>query len=59
MTFDEWFDSEYPPSLFAAHMLIDRIKLKAIAHNAWQAGYVAGVSEEVEWQGYLDRISDT
>lgn len=55
MTFEEWFkenidttdlDSETQWSMYRSCEL------------AWQAGYQAGGSAEVEWQAYLDRIDD-
>ena len=38
MTFEEWFDQEYPESNFAAHMQVIRLSLKEVAHKAWIAG---------------------
>jgi len=37
MTFDEWFDEQYPRSDFADHMQIIRISLKEVAQKAWEA----------------------
>ena len=41
MTFEEWFDKEYPESDFASHMQIIRLSLKEVAHKAWIAGAIA------------------
>lgn len=38
MTFEEWFDKEYPESDFASHMQIIRLSLKEVAYKAWIAG---------------------
>lgn len=59
MTFEEWIKTQdkcHPAdwsSLSGAYRFwID------IARKAWDAGYQAGGSAEVEWQAYLDRVDD-
>jgi hypothetical protein len=58
MTFEQWFDKEYPESDFAAHMIVIRLSLKEVAQKAWttawEDGHSAGVSAQAGWQDYLD-----
>jgi hypothetical protein len=74
MTFEQWFDKEYPESKFATHMIIIRLSLKEVAQKAWDVawedGHSTGVSAaqvdwqdylaaaQVDWQDYLDRCDD-
>ncbi len=48
MTFDEWFNKEYPESAFAAHMQIIRLSLKEVAQKAWEKSAFLAYQEGLE-----------
>ena len=52
MTFEEWFDREYPENDFAPHMNIIRLSLKEVAHKAW----IAGADHQDQFHEEMQRI---
>ena len=42
MTFDEWFDEQYPESEFSDSMKIIRLSLKEVAEKSWKFAYSKG-----------------
>jgi len=62
MTFEEWFEKEFymnPDDTPLDHPQFATIRGQVIvARMAWEAGYAKGVSEQVQWQGYLDGYGD-
>jgi len=53
MTFERWFEKEY-----GSKPDLENDSYSQVAKAAWDAGYQAGGSAEVEWQDYLDRLDD-
>ena len=44
MTFDEWFDYEYPEEGYQPNWM-DRLEMKDIMSTAWEAGLAVGVED--------------
>ena len=54
MTFDEWFDNEYPEPMLGSTII--RLSFQEVAQKAWQAALDQSDIRNDYWQAFINRM---